>query len=133
MFILAMPAGREMNVRTTGSILEKKTALMPCFSNHISALSRSLLCIRKYLPYFSINHLPPLLPIRKRAMEPAKFASVATQTTPQRENLPAMTRNPEKGMTTSEGIGIAALSSADKTKIPEYPVSLMTAKAHSLI
>ena len=123
--ILATPAGSEINVRTTGNILEKKTVFTPCRANQRSALSRSFLCMRIYFPYFSTIHLPPLLPIRKSVIEPTRLANVAVQTTPHKENLPDVARNPENGTTTSEGIGIAALSSADKIKIPDSYPSLL--------
>ena len=48
--ILAMPAGKEMNVRITGSSRLKKVAASPYFSHQTSALSMSWLRIRTYLP-----------------------------------------------------------------------------------
>src|SRR3989338_1975072 len=122
-----------MNVLITGSILPQNTADVPCLKNHLSAVSKSFLCTKIYFPYFSNIHRPPLRPIKNKITEPVRFETVATITTPQKLNFPPTTRNPEKGITTSEGIGIAVLSRTDKIKIPTYPVELTTPSAQLLI
>ena len=48
--IRAIPAGTEMNVRTMGSIREKKTVASPQRLKCRSATSRSCIEIRTYLP-----------------------------------------------------------------------------------
>lgn len=57
-FIFAMPAGRDMTVRITGSSLALKVALSPHFSNHSSAVTRRFSRMRMYFPYRSMKGLP---------------------------------------------------------------------------
>ncbi|MBI2063360.1 MAG: hypothetical protein HYT61_03980 [Candidatus Yanofskybacteria bacterium] len=74
--------------------------------------------MKTYLPKRSNIHLPPDLPIQNKIIEPAKLANVAVRMMSQILSPPNAAKNPENGTTTSDGIGIAALSRADKRKIP---------------
>ena len=57
--ILPKPAGSEMNVRTMGSMREKKTTGAPQRSNQCCAVSRWCGRSSTYLPQRSTNGRPP--------------------------------------------------------------------------
>ena len=59
-FILAIPAGMLMKVRTTGNMREMNTIQSPYLRNHTSARSTSSRVSSTYLPYLYSRGLPPI-------------------------------------------------------------------------
>jgi hypothetical protein len=55
----AAPAGSEMNVRTIGSMREKKTVASPCLSNQRSAQSMCSFLMWSFFPCFSSSSIRP--------------------------------------------------------------------------
>ena len=53
--------------------------------------------------------------------EPKTFPATPEKTTSKKLKVPCETKKPENGIIISDGIGIAALSSVIKKKIPIYP------------
>lgn len=121
-FIFAVPAGRDMTVRITGSSLALKVALSPQFSNHSFAATRCFSRMRMYFPYRSIKGLPAWNPKKQAAIEPILQPKDPAMVTPRRlvPLSPWATRNPAKGMTISLGTGMQALSSAMRNMMPRY-------------
>jgi len=129
-FIRAIPAGREINVLTTGRTLEKNVMLSPYFLNHFSDLSNSCSLINKYFPNFLISPITtcfsPHHPSQNASHDPKRLAKAPTKITIERLNLPVVARYPANVMVTSEGIGINADSAAIRKKIPKYPLVEIT-------
>ena len=108
-----------MNVLTIGNSLEKNTLKLPCLLKKISALSNSSFLIKIYFPYFSINGRPPNTPTQYAIIEPIKLPIAPKIIIQNNENCPAVVKYHANGITTSEGIGIQALSSAIKPAMPK--------------
>ena len=68
-----------------------------------------------------MNSLPNRRPIKYAIRDPTKFPIEPAIITNIGLNLPIDARYPEKGMITSLGIGINALSATISKKIPKYP------------
>lgn len=126
MFILASPAGKEINVLMTGKILEKKTTFSPYLRNHRSERLYSCSVMSKYLPYFCIQTFitfsPAQYPSQNAKSEPTKLATAPTMIIQNKLNCPVEARKPEKVIVISEGMGIRADSDVISRNIPQYPV-----------
>src|SRR5579885_1331108 len=110
-----IPAGMEIKVRTTGSSLPIKVDHDPNRLKNLSAISRSCFEMRTYLPYRSINGLPPYMPKKYVNMEPTTLPRAPANATPNKEKLPCQTKKPANGIIISLGNGIAADSIFIKT------------------
>ncbi len=142
-FILETPAGRDTNVLTTGSNLETNTAHPPHLANQTSPCCMSRFRIRRYFPYFSTKGRPPIIPTHHASADPTAQPTAPASATNRRLNgcmggvwllaTMATVNAPEKGIMTSLGRGIHALSIAIRAIMPGYPNVLMTCIIHSAI
>src|SRR3989338_9526558 len=100
-----MPAGIEINVRTTGRSLPIKVEAWPNRLKNLSERSKSCCDIKKYLPYRSTKGLPPYLPIQYVIADPAALPTPLAKAIPTKVNLPSLTKYPAKGIIISLGNG----------------------------
>ena len=112
-----------MNVRTTGSSREKKTAASPWSANHASARSRSWGRSSTERPQRSISGRPPARPTPYAIHDPTRFPRVPISPTSTKFRwceaptiAPAATA-PPNSMVASEGIGMHADSASISTKM----------------
>src|SRR5512132_3688936 len=130
-----MPAGRLMNVLTTGSRRETNTAVSPWRSNQTSARSSSCLRRNTKRPQRSISGLPPRQPTPQAIQEPTRLPRVPARPTatklrcrpswPRLATNSALASAPPNSMVTSLGIGTQADSSSISTKMASRPYSRM--------
>ena len=123
-FDLKTPAGRDIKVRATGNSRDQKAVAFPYCLNILSEISRSFLLNKCH---FSKNRnalSPYLYPIPYDTAEPAKFPKAPIKTTSPKLKTPLAAKNPEKGIITSEGMGIFALSKNINKKTEIYSTEI---------
>ena len=116
-----IPIGKDINVLTIGKFLDIKALNIPYLLNQESDFNISSSFIKKYLPYFFINGLPPKYPIKYITMAQNTLPRRPIKKEPKNVNIPRDANIPPVASINSLGITIITASKTIPKNIPKYP------------
>ena len=116
---LIIPIGRDINVLIIGKFLPISAPNRPYFENQESLFSISSDFIKKYLPYFWTNGLPPKYPMKYIAIAQNTLPSNPVKKARGKEKILREASIPPVAKTNSLGIIIITASNTIAKNIPK--------------